>query len=93
MNTIKYLVQLSFMCFACIGFAQRSAIYSHETVRYNSALSLYNTQQFQTAQLIFQSVESSTSDFFLNSSHPGRACFNTFGSFKASQTFCFSKLI
>ena len=67
MNTIKYLVQLSFMCFVCIGFAQRSAIYSHETVRYNSALSLYNTQQFQSAQLIFQSVESSTSDFFLKS--------------------------
>ena len=67
MNTIKYLVQLSFVCFVCIGFAQRSAIYSHETVRYNSALSLYNTQQFQSAQLIFKSVESSTSDFFLKS--------------------------
>ena len=67
MNTIKYLVQLSFVCFVCFGFAQKSAIYSHEKVRYNSALSLYNTQQFQSAQLIFQSVKSSTSDSFLKS--------------------------
>ena len=67
MNTTKFLVQLSFLCFLCFGFSQESAIYSHETFRYNSALSLYNTQQFQSAQLIFQSVKSTTSDFFLKS--------------------------
>jgi hypothetical protein len=35
----------------------------------------------------------SVSEFFVNSSHPGIACFNISGSFRASQTFCFSKLI
>ena len=67
MNTIKYLVQLSFVCFLCVGFAQKSVIYSNESVSYRSALSLYNTQQFQSAQLIFKSVETNTSDYFLKS--------------------------
>ena len=35
----------------------------------------------------------SVSEFFLNSWHPGMASFNIYESFKASQTFCFSKLI
>ena len=35
----------------------------------------------------------SVSEFFLNSSHPGIACFRISGLFNASQTFCFSKLI
>ena len=38
-------------------------------------------------------AENSVSDFLLNSSHPGIACFSISGSFYASQTFCFSKLI
>ena len=33
------------------------------------------------------------SDFLINSSQPGIACFNISGSLSASQTFCFSKLI
>ena len=38
-------------------------------------------------------AENSVSDFLLNSSHPGIACLSISGSFKASQTFCFYKLI
>ena len=67
MVSIKYLVQLFFIFFVCVGFAQKSLVYSHQSVHYNSALSLYNNQQYKSAQLIFQSLESSTSDFFLKS--------------------------
>ena len=67
MNSIKYLVQLFLMFFVFVGFAQKSTIYSHQSVNYNSALTLYNKQQFNSAQLIFQSVLSSTSDSFLKS--------------------------
>ena len=67
MNTIKYLVKLSFVFFLCVGFAQKSVIFSNESFSYSSALSLYNAQQFQSAQLIFKSVESNTNDFFLKS--------------------------
>jgi hypothetical protein len=35
----------------------------------------------------------SVSEFFLNYSHPGIACFNISGLFKHSHTFCFSRLI
>ena len=35
----------------------------------------------------------SVSEFFVNSSHPGIACFNISGSFNASQTFSFGKFI
>ena len=67
MNSIKYLVQLFLMFFVFVGFAQKSTIYTHQSVNYNSALTLYNKQQFNSAQLIFQSVLSSTSDSFLKS--------------------------
>jgi carbon monoxide dehydrogenase subunit G len=35
----------------------------------------------------------SDTEFLLNFSHPGIVFFNISGSFNASQTFCFSKLI
>ena len=43
--------------------------------------------------LLVAIVENSVSEFFLNFSHPGIVFFNISGSFNASQTFCFSKLI
>ena len=64
MNSVKYLVKIFFVC---VGFAQKSNIYSHQSIRYNSAISLYNNQQYKSAQLIFQTVKSSTSDSFLKS--------------------------
>ncbi|MBT7850362.1 MAG: tetratricopeptide repeat protein [Formosa sp.] len=67
MNSIRYLTRLVFLSFFCVGFAQKSAIYSNEAVNFQSALELYNTQQYQSAQVIFKSVESNTSDTFLKS--------------------------
>ena len=67
MNTMKLLFQLFFVFFSSLCVAQKSAIYSNESVSYRSALSLYNAEQFQSAQLIFKSVETHTSDFFLKS--------------------------
>jgi len=67
MTSMKCLVHLVFVCFFCIGFAQNSAIYSNVNVSFQSALSLYNAQQYQSAQVIFKSVESNASDAFLKS--------------------------
>ena len=67
MTSIKYLTRLVFLCFFCVGFAQKSAVYTNETVKFQSALALYNTQQYQSAQLLFKSVESNTTDGFLKS--------------------------
>ena len=67
MTSIKYGVQLIFMCLFCIGFAQKTAVYSNEAVNFQSALSLYNARQYQSAQLLFKSVESTTNDAFLKS--------------------------
>ena len=58
MTSIKYLVQLVFLCFFCVGFAQQTAVYTNEAVDFQSALALYNTQQYQSAQVLFKSVES-----------------------------------
>ncbi len=54
MTSIKYLVQLVFLCFFCVGFAQQTAVYTNEAVDFQSALALYNTQQYQSAQLLFK---------------------------------------
>jgi hypothetical protein len=67
MTAMKCLVRLVFLCFFCVGFAQKSAVYTNETVNFQSALTLYNTQQYQSAQLFFKSVESNASDAFLKS--------------------------
>ena len=67
MNSIRFLTRIVFLCFFCIGFAQKSAVYSNEAVNFQSALELYNTQQYQSAQVLFKSVESNASDAFLKS--------------------------
>ena len=67
MNIIKLLFQLFFVFFCSFCIAQKSAIYSNESVSYSSALSLYNAKQFQSAQLIFKSVEIHASDSFFKS--------------------------
>ena len=67
MTSIKSLARLVFLCFFCVGFAQESAVYTNEAVDFQSALALYNTQQYQSAQLLFKSVESNASDAFLKS--------------------------
>jgi tetratricopeptide (TPR) repeat protein len=67
MTSIKYLVRLVFVCFFCAGFAQNSTIYSSEDVKYQSAIALYNAQQYQSAQVLFKSIESNASEDLLKS--------------------------
>ena len=67
MASIKCIIQLIFVCFFCAGFAQNSAIYSSDDVKYQSALALYNAQQYQSAQLLFKSIASNASDQLLES--------------------------
>lgn len=44
----------------CIGIAQESKIYTHEQKDFLDALALYNNEQYQAAQTIFNKVKSST---------------------------------
>ncbi|MGX1929691.1 tetratricopeptide repeat protein [Flagellimonas sp. 2504JD4-2] len=43
--------------------AQESKIYSHENKDFQDALALYNNQQYQAAQTIFEKVKASTKDY------------------------------
>lgn len=48
--------------YSMLGYAQQSAIYTDDLVKYTSALSLYNSQQYLAAQTIFQEIQNETSD-------------------------------
>ncbi|NDV43573.1 tetratricopeptide repeat protein [Flagellimonas sediminis] len=43
--------------------AQETKIYSHENKAYQDALALYNDQQYQAAQTIFEKVKANTNDY------------------------------
>ena len=45
-----------------MGTAQESKIYTHENKDFQEALTLYNNEQFQAAQTIFEKVKSTTKD-------------------------------
>lgn len=47
----------------CICKAQETKIYSHENKEFQDALALYNNQQYQAAQTIFEKVRASTGDY------------------------------
>ena len=42
--------------------AQKSAIYTHESKDFDKALSLYNDEQYASAQIIFDKVKSTTTN-------------------------------
>lgn len=44
------------------SFAQQSAIYTDDLVKYTTALSLYNSQQYLAAQTVFQEIQNQTTD-------------------------------
>lgn len=50
------------MGFIWMGTAQESKIYTHENKDFQDALTLYNNEQFQAAQTIFEKVKSTTKD-------------------------------
>lgn len=51
-----------FLLVSSLGYAQQSAIYTDDLVKYSSALSLYNSQQYLAAQTLFQEIQEETSD-------------------------------
>lgn len=67
MGTTKFLVQLYILCFISVCFAQKTAVYSNDEVHFSKALSLYRARQFKSAQQLFKSLESHSSDSFLKS--------------------------
>lgn len=58
----KTALLLYFLGTVFYGFAQESKIYTHDKKAYQEALKLYNDEQYQAAQAIFERVGSQTKD-------------------------------
>ena len=54
-----------FMGMFYLGTAQETKIYTHEQKDYQDALALYNNEQYQAAQTIFEKGKLSTQDIML----------------------------
>ncbi len=54
---------LFFLGFSLLCTAQETKIYNHEKKQFQDALALYNNQQYQAAQALFEKVKSSTDDY------------------------------
>lgn len=52
----------AFLLYTSILSAQQTAIYTDDLVKYNKALSLYNSQQYLAAQTLFEEVKNETND-------------------------------
>ena len=52
-----------YLALLSLGFSQETKIYTHEQKKYQDALALYNNQQYQAAQALFEEVKSTTSDY------------------------------
>ncbi|MFC4632473.1 tetratricopeptide repeat protein [Dokdonia ponticola] len=55
-------VLTAFLLYTSILSAQQTAIYTDDLVKYNKALSLYNSQQYLAAQTLFGEVKDETTD-------------------------------
>jgi len=62
MRKKKTALLLSFIGTALFGLAQETKIYTHDQKQYQDALALYNDNQYQAAQTIFEKVQHSTKD-------------------------------
>ena len=59
----KFITVLTaFLLYTTILSAQQTAIYTDDLVKYNKALSLYNSQQYLAAQTLFGEVKDETND-------------------------------
>lgn len=61
MRTIKYLL-FAFIFYTTVSTAQQSAIYTNDLLKYNKALSLYNSQQYLASQTLFEEVKNESRD-------------------------------
>ncbi|MCL6265102.1 tetratricopeptide repeat protein [Flagellimonas myxillae] len=62
MSRKNFLLVPIFLGTISILFAQETEIYSHDNKAFQDALALYNDQQYQAAQTIFEKVKASTTD-------------------------------
>ncbi|MEX0362296.1 MAG: tol-pal system YbgF family protein, partial [Allomuricauda sp.] len=62
MSRKSFLLVPIFLGTVSILFAQETQVFSHEDKAFQDALALYNNQQYQAAQTIFEKVKTSTSD-------------------------------
>ena len=62
MNRKNLLLIPIFMGTFFVLSAQETKIYTHENKAYQDALALYNNEQYQAAQNIFESVKASAKD-------------------------------
>ena len=62
MNRNIGILAFLFLGTTLTAFAQESQIFSHDNKQYQDALALYNSQQYQAAQSLFEQVRTSTSD-------------------------------
>ncbi|MDC6366724.1 MULTISPECIES: tetratricopeptide repeat protein [Flavobacteriaceae] len=63
MNRKNLLVFPFFLGIICILSGQETQIYSHEDKAFQDALALYNNQQYQAAQTIFEKVKANTKNY------------------------------
>lgn len=61
-RTIRVFLPV-YLVFLFIGFSQESQIYSHDKKQFQDALTLYNNQQYQAAQALFEKVKVTTNDY------------------------------
>jgi tetratricopeptide (TPR) repeat protein len=63
-NTMEksYIALAVLLWVTALGFAQETAVYTHDESPYQQALILYRNKQYQAAQTLFESVFSTTQD-------------------------------
>jgi len=62
MNRTSCLFFTLFFTFLFTSFSQETRIYSHDKKQFQDALTLYNNQQYQAAQALFEKVKATTND-------------------------------
>ncbi|RNC89364.1 MAG: hypothetical protein ED555_07670 [Allomuricauda sp.] len=63
MNRTAQVFSVLFFVFHFAGFSQETQIYSHDKKEFQDALTLYNNQQYQAAQALFEKVKAKTNDY------------------------------
>jgi len=62
MNRTSTLISVFLLCLFFGANAQKTHVYSHAQKQYQEALALYNNQQYQASQTLFEKIKSTTAD-------------------------------
>ncbi len=63
MNRTTFVFSILFLGFLVLGFSQETKIFTHDQKQFQDALALYNNQQYQAAQTLFEKVKATTTDY------------------------------